>query len=53
MEVNTEKGGIGEDTIEDIEEDHLEPVSEPITSYGLPLPPDNFKPLKGNNHSRD
>lgn len=53
MKVNTEKERINEDTVEDIEEEHLESILEPTTSYGFPLPPDNFKPLKSRNHSRD
>lgn len=53
MEINTEKRGIGKDTIEDIEEKHLEPILEPTTSHGLPLPPNNFEPLKDDNYTRD
>lgn len=53
MEINTKKGEIGEGTVEDIEKKYLESISEPTTSYGLPLPLDNFKPLKSDNHSRD
>lgn len=50
MKVNTKKREISENTIEDIEEEHLESISE-LT--GLSLPFDNFKPLKSKNHSRD
>ena len=53
MEINTKKREIGEGTVEDIEKKYLESISEPTTSYGLPLPLDNFKPLKSDNHSRD
>ena len=53
MKINQEKRGLGKNTVKDIEEKHLESISEPTTFYGLLLPPTNFEPLKSDNHSRD
>ncbi|MCJ1430475.1 hypothetical protein MMC29_008393 [Sticta canariensis] len=52
METNTESGGIAEEATEDLDEDEIERVTHPVTSHGLPVLPNDFQPLRGENHSR-
>lgn len=53
MEVNQEKERLSKNTIEDMEKEHFQSISEPTISYGLSLPPNSFEPLKGDNYSKD
>lgn len=52
LETNQEQGGIADDAEEEIEENHVNCVRNPGTSHGLPLVPDDFCPLEGENHLR-
>lgn len=52
MGINKEQGGIADGAAEDIEEGHIERVTNPVTSHGLPLLPTDFQPVEGENHPR-
>lgn len=54
MEIHRDSGGIADEDIEAIDEEHLESI-HPATSHGLLLLselPDDYQPLNGENHTR-
>lgn len=52
IEVNKNLGEMGDNNPEDIDEKHMERITNPATSHDLPLLPHNFQPLIGENHTR-
>ena len=52
VQVHQEHGGITEDAVEDIELENYEYTENPTMSHGLPLPPRDFQPLRGQTHTR-
>lgn len=52
VEVNKEHGGMADDAAEDIEEEDIERVTNPVTLHGLPSVPNDFQPFEGENHPR-
>lgn len=50
METGGEQRGITEEAPEDIEEDNIDHVTNPVTSHELPPLPSDFQPLGDENH---